>query len=136
MTPAVAASATLEITPVNDAPVNTMPASLNTKPYTDLAISGLAVADPDAVSLTTTLHVEHGTLKVAALGGANVTGSGTSTVTLTGSAAAINATLGAADNVLYHSAFHFGSLDHLTMTSNGRQRSADRSAIPIFWTFM
>jgi hypothetical protein len=55
---------------------------------------------------------------VTAVGGVIVTGSGTSTVTLTGSVAQIDAALGAANNVLYHGAFDFSGLDHLTMTSN------------------
>ena len=83
------------------------------------SIAGISVSDPDAVSLTTTLHVEHGILKVAAVsGGATIGGSGTATVTLTGSAAQIDATLGASNNVLYHSFFNFNGIDHLTMTSN------------------
>jgi hypothetical protein len=40
------------------------------------------------------------------------------TVTLSGSAAQIDATLGASNNVLYHSFFDFSGIDHLTMTSN------------------
>jgi hypothetical protein len=79
---------------------------------------GLAVSDLESTSLTTTLRVEHGTLDVAAIGGAMVVGSGSSTVTLTGSVAEIDATLGAANNVLYHSAFNFSGIDHLTMTSS------------------
>jgi hypothetical protein len=70
------------------------------------------------VSLTTSLHVDHGTLTVAAVGGATVVGSGTGTVTLSGSVAQIDAALGAQNNVLYHSAPDFIGTDHLTMTSN------------------
>jgi hypothetical protein len=113
----VVGSATLDITPVNDAPVNTMPAAPNVVVDTDVAISGLAVSDVDSTSLTTTLHVDHGVLNVGAVGGATVAGSGSSTVTLTGSAAQIDAALGAFNNVLYHSAFDF-NVDHLTMTTN------------------
>jgi hypothetical protein len=114
----VAESATLDITPVNDAPVNTVPGPLSVQGGLDAAITGLAVSDVDATSLTTTLHVDHGTLAVAAIGGATVGGSGTATVTLTGSVAQIDAALSAANNVLYHSAFNFSGIDHLTMTSN------------------
>ena len=117
-TTSVADSATLDITPVNDAPVNNLPASLNIAANTNVAIAGLDVSDVDATSLTTTLHVEHGTLNVGAVGGATVAGSGSSTVTLTGSVAQIDAALGAANNVLYHGAFDFSGIDHLTMTSN------------------
>jgi hypothetical protein len=111
-------SATLDITPVNDAPVNTVPGAQSTSTDTDFAISGLAVSDVDATSLTTTLHVDHGALAVGAVGGAAVSGNGTATVTVTGSVAQIDAALGAAHNVLYHSAFNFSGIDHLTMTSN------------------
>src|SRR5882672_6440186 len=79
---------------------------------------GLEVSDVDSTSWTTTLQVEHGTLNVAAIGGATVVGSGSSTVTLTGNAAEIDAVLGAANNVLYHSAFDFNGIDHLTMTTS------------------
>jgi hypothetical protein len=88
--------------------------SLNAAANTDVAISGLAVSDvDDATSLTRTLHVEHSTLNVA-----TVVGRGSSTVTLTGNVAEIDAALGAANNVLYHSAFDFNGIDHLTMTSD------------------
>ena len=109
---------TAAIANVNDAPVNEMPASLNVAANTNVAIAGLGVSDVDTASLTTTLHVEHGTLIVGAAGGAMVAGSGSSTVTLTGTVAQIDAALGAANNVLYHGAFDFSGIEHLTMTSN------------------
>jgi hypothetical protein len=68
--------------------------------------------------MTTTLHVDHGTLNVAATGGATVGGSGTSTVTLTGSLAQIDAALSATNGVIYHGASSFSGVDHLVMTSN------------------
>ena len=112
------ATETLNVSAVNDAPVNTITASLNAFNDLDTAITGLAVNDPDAVSLTTTLHLDHGTLTVAAIGGATVGGSGTSTVTLSGSVTQINAALGAANNVVYHSEAGFAGTDHLTIISN------------------
>ncbi|MBR1244455.1 cadherin-like domain-containing protein [Bradyrhizobium sp. AUGA SZCCT0274] len=111
----VAAGARLS---VNDAPVNTMPASRNVATNMNIAISGLSVSDADGTSLTTTLHVDHGTLSVGAFAGATVVGSGSATVTLSGSVAQINAVLGVANNVLYHSAFDFSGVEHLTMTSS------------------
>ncbi len=112
------ATESLTINAVNDAPVNTVPGPLNAQNGLDAAIIGLAVSDVDAVSLTTSLHVEHGMLSVAAVGGATVVGSGTGTVTLSGSVAQINAALGAPNNVVYQTAFDFAGTDHLTMTSN------------------
>ena len=99
---------------INQAPVNTVPGAIYTSENIDHAIAGLSVNDPDATSLTTTLHVDHGTLTVAALGGATVGGSGTDTVTLTGSVAQINAAL-AANNVIYHSVAGFTGTDALTV---------------------
>ena len=112
------ATESVTINAVNDAPVNTVPGPLNAQNGLDAAIIGLAVSDVDAVSLTTSLHVDHGTLSVAAVGGATVIGSGTGTVTLSGSVAQINAALGAPNNVAYQSAFDFVGTDHLAMTSN------------------
>ena len=100
---------------INEAPVNTVPGAIYTSENIDHAIAGLSVNDPDATSLTTTLHVDHGTLTVAALGGATVGGSGTDTVTLTGTVAQINAALAAANNVIYHSVAGFAGTDALTV---------------------
>ncbi|UPJ44130.1 cadherin-like domain-containing protein [Bradyrhizobium sp. 40] len=118
-TTSVADTGTLDITPLNDAPVNTTPASQSILPNRDVAITGLAVGDVDSTALSTTLHVEHGTLIIGAVGGgATVAGSGSSTLTLTGSAAQIDAVLGTANNLFYHSTFDFSGTDHLTMTTN------------------
>ena len=106
---------TVLVTAVNDAPVNTVPGAVNTSGDIDQAIAGLSVNDSDSTSLTTTLHVDHGTLTVAALGGATVGGSGTDTVILTGSVAQINAALGTANNVIYHSVAGFTGTDVLTV---------------------
>jgi large repetitive protein len=113
-----AATESLTVNAVNDAPVNTVPGPLSVESGLDALIKGLAVHDIDAASLTTSLHVDHGTLAVGSAGGAAVTGSGTATVTLIGSVAQIDATLGAANNVIYHSALNFIGTDHLTFTSN------------------
>ena len=106
--------------PTNHAPVNTLPGTLEIEANTNTAIAGLSVSDPDAGAgtLTTTLSVAHGTLTVASAGGAAVVGSGTAAVTLTGTLAAINATLGAANNVVYRGAHDFFGADTLTMVTN------------------
>jgi uncharacterized delta-60 repeat protein len=113
-------STTVHITAFNDSPVNTMPAPFNTPTNTDHAITGLSVSDPDTASLMTILHVNHGTLTVGAIGGVSVIGSGTGSVTLTGSAAQIDAALAATNNVLYHSTAGFQGADILRVeTSDG-----------------
>ena len=122
-----AAIATLAVIDLNDAPVNTVPGTQVLDVNHKLAIAGLAVADLDAGSaaITTTLSVAHGTLTVDALGGVEVAGSGTSTVTLTGSVAQINAALAAAGNVVYAPAQGFFGPDALTMTTNDNGHSGN-----------
>src|SRR5262249_33719971 len=92
-------TATIDITPVNTAPVNTVLGTQEIDANTPTAIAGLSITDVDAASgtMTTTLGVTHGTLSVASAGGAAVTGSGTATVTLSGTLAQINTTLHAAN---------------------------------------
>ena len=115
----------------NDAPVNTVPGTQVLEVNHTLAIAGLAVADPDAgaAAITTSLSVAHGILTVAAIGGVAVAGSGTSTVTLTGSVAQINAALGAAGNVVYAPAQGFAGADTLTMTTNDNGHSGDGGSL-------
>ena len=115
---AIATASSFRFDHVNQPPENTVPGPLNAFNHTDLAIAGLSVADPDATTLTTSLHVDHGTLTLAAVDGAAVSGSGTGTVTLVGSVAQIDATLGAANNVIYTSHYGFYGTDTLTMNSN------------------
>jgi parallel beta-helix repeat protein/predicted outer membrane repeat protein len=85
------------VNPVNDAPVLTAPASAAGFQKTALPIGGITVADIDAEDTgggdsTVTLQVTQGTLAIAA-GGAQVSGAGTATVTVTGSLAQLNAAL-------------------------------------------
>jgi hypothetical protein len=106
--------------PVNAPPVNTLPASFDVEANTTAALAGLSVADPDAGggTMTTTLSVAHGTLSTASAGGAAVSGSGTGTLLLTGTLAAINTTLAASGNLTYHGNRDFFGADTLTMVSN------------------
>ncbi|SDO05813.1 hypothetical protein [Afipia sp. GAS231] len=113
---AVATATSFRFDHVDQPPVNTVPGTQNALNHTDLAIAGFSVTDPDANTLTTTLHVDHGTLALTAAGGTSVSGSGTGTVTLVGSVAQVDATLG--NNVVYTSHYGFFGTDTLTMTSN------------------
>jgi VCBS repeat-containing protein len=83
------------VSPVNDAPVNTLPAGFTTNEDTSIKLAGLSVADPDAASgaVTLTLSVAAGTLVAASSGGVTVTGSNSSSIMLSGTVAAINAYL-------------------------------------------
>ncbi|MEL7177944.1 MAG: Ig-like domain-containing protein, partial [Pseudomonadota bacterium] len=94
------AALTLTITPANDGPViATLPPVQATFEDTDLVFSAgngnaITVGDIDGDSLTVTLGLTHGTLTITAVGsGATIGGDGTDSVTITGSAAQINAAL-------------------------------------------
>jgi hypothetical protein len=111
-------SVSLVITPVNDAPVNILPGARTATEDTPHAIAGLAIsdlADGNSGSMTVTLAVTNGALTVSG-GGATILGSGTGTVTLTGTVAQINATLAA--NVTYVPALNFSGNAQLTMTTS------------------
>ena len=90
------ATSTINITAVNDAPVATItPVSYAATEQTSLTLkgTGLSISDVDAGSgsMSVTLAVTEGTLNVTAgTSGAAVSGSGTSSVTLTGTVAQIN----------------------------------------------
>ena len=107
----------ITVNPINDAPVNTVPAAQSTNEDTAKAITGLSISDVDAGTgnMTVTLNVAHGTLAVSG-GTATIAGSGTGTVTLTGTAAQINATLAA--NVTYTPTANYNGSDTLTMTTS------------------
>jgi cadherin-like protein/hemolysin type calcium-binding protein len=89
----------ITVSPVNDAPVVSAPASLGGKVDQAITISGLSFADPDAGSgdVTVTLSVSRGTLSAAAGAGVATSGSGTGSLQLTGDIAAINAFIAAAE---------------------------------------
>ncbi|MFJ5369853.1 DUF4347 domain-containing protein, partial [Bosea sp. CER48] len=87
------ATVAVTVTPVNDAPTLTVPGPQSTVEDTPRAITGVAVADIDSTALTTTLTSTNGTLTVTAAPGAVITGNGTGSVTISGSAAQINAAL-------------------------------------------
>ena len=90
---------TLTVTAVNDAPVNTAPATATTAEDSALAFTGadaISVADVDsgANPLTVLLTVNNGTL-TATGSGASVSGSGTNSLTINGSVAPVNTALAA-----------------------------------------
>ncbi len=93
------ATTTVNLSAVNDAPVATItPVSYSATEQTSLSLknNGLSISDVDAGSgsLTVTLSVVEGTLTVTAgTSGASVSNSGTSSVTVTGTVAQINALL-------------------------------------------
>lgn len=112
------ATVTGTVTPVADAPVNTIPAPQTVVGGQAVLVSGLSISDGDgpAGTYTTTLTVSNGTLSIATVaGGATITGSGTGTVTITGTLAQVNASLGLTS---FTSGAGFSGAATLTMTTS------------------
>ena len=91
---------TINVTAVNDAPVNGVPGAQSTNEDTAKVFSAgngnaISVGDVDAVSLTVTLTVAHGTLTLSGTAGLtfDAGANGSATMTISGTAAAINAAL-------------------------------------------
>jgi len=83
----------VSITPLNDAPVLTVPASVGAHEDTLVSLTGISVSDADAGSgpVTVTLTAASGLLSGTTAGAVTVSGSGTGSVSLTGTVADINA---------------------------------------------
>ena len=128
------ATVTVNVTPVNDVPVNTVPGPQSTPEDTGLTISGLSVGDVDSPNLTTTLSLPPGSgiLTVTAGSGATITGDGTGTVTIAGTQAQINAALAA---IIYTPTADFntgaGSIDLTVATTDGTLTDTDTVAITV-----
>ena len=118
----------ITITALNDAPINTVPGGQTVAEDTILPIAGVSVADIDSSALTTTLSVAHGILNVTA-GAGVITGNGTAIVTITGTAAQINAALA---GLAYTGNPNFNGLDAITVaTSDGTATDIDTIAITV-----
>jgi VCBS repeat-containing protein len=113
------ATVTLIVNAVNDAPVNQIGPARGARDA-EIPLGGLVITDVDAdlAALTTKLEVVNGTITVGPAGGAIVSGNGTASVTLAGTLDAINATLTALGNVLYHPPPGFEGTDTLTITTD------------------
>src|SRR5262245_11883554 len=117
----------ITVNAVNDAPVNTVPGAQSVAEDTALPIAGVSVADVDSSLLTTTLNVSSGTINVTA--GAGVSGNGTASVTITGTAAQINTALA---GLSYTGNLNFNGADTLTVaTSDGTATDTDTIAITV-----
>jgi fibronectin-binding autotransporter adhesin len=99
----------------NVPPTVTAPGDQTAFQNVDLAIGGISVGDPDDANLTVTLQVSHGTLTLATVAGLTVAGNGTSTVSLSGSQAALNAALA---SPIYRDVLNFSRLDVMTVTAS------------------
>ena len=90
-------SVNVDISAVNDAPLNTVPGTQTIAEETTTAIGGISIADVDAASgnLTTRLQVANGLLEITLSGSATISAGANSSndLTIQGTVADINATL-------------------------------------------
>jgi hypothetical protein len=120
---------TFNVTAVNDAPVNSVPGLQTINEDGSFTLStgngnAISVSDVDATTLTVTLSVAHGTLTIASSAGLTFSGGsdGTAdtTMTFSGTAAAINAALGS--GLTYNPNADFNGSDALSVvTTDGGQ---------------
>ncbi|UAJ73308.1 Ig-like domain-containing protein [Synechocystis sp. PCC 7339] len=108
------------ISAVNNAPVNTLPATFSVNEDTNLTLSGLSISDVDAGTgnVTVTLSVNSGTLSASSGGNVTVTDSGTGSITLTGTVANINTFLGGGSAPVFSPSANFNGAVTLTMVTN------------------
>jgi len=125
---------TFTITGTNDAPVNTVPGAQSTDEDTARIFStaignAITVADVDGGTLTTTVSVTNGTLTAVAFADATITNNGTASVTISGTADAIN---GALNGLSYANTADYNGSDTLTVvTSDGSLSDSDTIAITV-----
>jgi hypothetical protein len=113
----------------NVPPAVTVPGDQTAFQNVDLALGGIRVADPDDANLTVTLGVSHGTLTLGTTAGLTVGGNGTSSVSLSGSQAALNAAL---PGLLYRGTLNYSGPDTLTvMASDGLETTSAGVAIRV-----
>ena len=122
-------TASLDITPVNDAPLNAVPGAQSATAGTAKAIADIIVTDVDSTALTTSVKVLHGTISVSTGGGAGIVGNGTGEVVLTGTQLQINTALA---GLTYTATSGYSGSDTLTVnTSDGSLSDLDTVAITV-----
>lgn len=84
----------------------------------DFDLSAVTFADIDGDSLTVTLDASSGTFAAGDSGGVTIGGTGTGTLTLTGTVAAINTYLDTVSNIQYTGALNVSGEDAATYTLN------------------
>ena len=123
-------TATINITAQNDPPVNTVPGAQTVNEDTALALSGISVSDVDGNLSTVQLGVLNGTVTVTLQGAATISAgaNGTSTLTLSGTQADINATLA---TLSYQGTLNYTGADTLTVTSTDTNSVTDVDTVGI-----
>ncbi len=121
---------TINVSGVNDAPVNTVPGAQSVNEDTPLALSGVSVNDVDGNLSTVQLGVLNGTVSVTLQGTTTISAgaSGTNTLTLSGNQADINATLA---TLVYQGTLNYSGSDTLTVTSTDANSGTDVDTVAL-----
>jgi hypothetical protein len=124
----------ITVTPVDDAPVVTLPTTAATAEDGAVTFSGansVRISDVDYVSgdISVTLNVGHGTLHMLDAAGLSVTGDGHGSVTITGELAAINSAL--QNGLTYTPDADYNGSDTLTVTSGAGTASRAITVTPV-----
>ncbi|WP_146143633.1 retention module-containing protein [Photobacterium phosphoreum] len=114
----------ITVTPVNDAPVNTVPAAFDVDEDSSHIITGLSITDVDAKEsatsgqMTVELNVEHGQLTIVATEtqGLTITDNGDGKLVISGDIDKINTLLN--DGIEYSGDQNYNGSDKLTMTTS------------------
>jgi VCBS repeat-containing protein len=114
------ATVTFTVNGANDQPINVVPSIQSTTEDTTRVFSvadgnALTVADTDNANLTTTVAVNNGILTATTFAGAVITANGSSSVTISGTAAAIN---GALNGLAYRPTGDFSGDARLSISTN------------------
>src|SRR6185503_7852993 len=120
----------ISVSSVNDGPVNTVPGAQTVSEDATLSIAGVSVNDVDGNLAATQLTVTNGTLNVSLAGGATISGgaNGSSTLTISGTQAQINAALA---SLSYQGNANFNGADTLTVLSTDANGATDSDAVAI-----
>ena len=118
----------INVTNVNDEPVNTVPATQTTPEETVLNIAGISATDVDGNLQSTQVSVTNGIINVTASGSAIVSSNGSGNVTITGTETDINATLA---SVSYTPNSNYVGQDTLTVLSTDSDGENDTDIVLI-----
>ena len=129
----------ITVTAINDAPVNTLPATYTTNQDAALVVTGISISDVDnATPVSVVLGIDHGILTLStAVGGGLTAGmiaaNGSTSVTITGATLSqINATLADAAGLSFTPTTSYNGTATLTLTTDdGTTTDVDTSTLTI-----
>lgn len=126
----------LNISRINDAPVNTLPSSISTNSYTNVSLSTISTTDQDNLDAsnninTIVLNVTGGILSLTSGTGVTISNNGTGTVTLTATNDTQTDLQAVLATLVYSPTSTFSGTDTLTMTTTDHAGLQDIDSVGI-----